>query len=584
MAGIARLSGRAAVILLGGLLPLATTTITTNTTMASWLLVAALGLGLGLIPPAAATLPRPVFIGLVAGLAVFLLACGLSATWWLSLVGRYPRYEGFPVVACYAIALWVGARLLGRNSPYRTWFASALSVAALVNAGVSLVQLAVDPSSRVVGLLGNSSTLGAWAVICLVWLGWRAMSSPRPLELAGIAGAAVCLLLAASRAAWIAAVIASLATVGVRRLSAARPLLWPPLVAAAGLICAILLVPSTQSRVTGDTPFAAATASGRLLLWQDSGALVAANPWLGTGPSRFVDAIGAFHTEAWAAAVGPYAPPDSPHFLPLQILAATGVIGLVAMLGLGGCCLASLPRRGWSATTGAGVLAFGAAIIAWTFGFTDPVTTTTALAIFGAALGIAVERPGVERWVRAPAALAVAAAVWISSASLVSEARLAAAISNPSVPGLVAVATAAPADPDLTIRVGRVLNSYAEATGDGAAAAASLLKPVCDQLPESTECRLALGDALSLAGQNREATEVLRTGLAIDPTNVDLYLKLGIAEAELGEFEAAQTAFQQAAQLRPAAAEPWQNLAVLYDREGMIAQAEAARAEAEARS
>lgn len=67
----------------------------------------------------------------------------------------------------------------------------------------------------------------------------------------------------------------------------------------------------------------------------------------------------------------------------------------------------------------------------------------------------------------------------------------------------------------------------------------------------------------------------------LDPTNVDVLLKLGIAQAENGAVDDAEASFTSAANLRPSAPEPWQDLAELYHRTGRTADAEQAQARAE---
>jgi len=561
--------------------------------MASWSLIAALGVGAALLSRASGRLPRPIVIAVGAAITAFLVSALLSATPMLSLIGRYPRYEGLITIIGYGLALVAGARLLGAGAPapQRAWFASSVAVAALVNLAACLVQLGTAPGSRVIGLLGNSSILGNWALIALFVLGWQWLERHRNLWLAGMSASAIMLVLAGSRASLVSAAVVllvlPLAARGVRqRRGGTRPAWWCGLVAAGVLAVAALAVPTSGSRLTGSTPFASATIGGRLLLWQDTLPLVAANSIVGVGPSRFVDAIGAFETPAWAAEVGPYAPPDSPHNLILQLLASTGILGVEATLTVTVLAGVSLWRRRpwghWQAGALSAVVAVG---ISYQFSFTDPVTTTIALTVVGGALAERVTGSEPPRRLKIQVAATTAwllAALALAGTALIAETRYSAALgsAHPDPNELVAVTDSRPWDPDLAIRIGSSIAALAEQNRTSPQPGVEMLTRTCTQIPSSTRCRLTLADLQTLAGDPTSAIATLEQALRDDPTNVDGWLKLGIAQAESGDTTAENT-FKTASALRPSAPEPWQDLAALYRRTGRTADADSAAAHAE---
>ena len=402
-----------AVVLLAGLLPLSTSPFVTDTTMASWSLTAAVGVGVAMLAPARDSPPRRLWLACAAGIGVFVAAALVGSTAALSLLGRYPRYEGVITVVGYALALAAGARILGPNSDHRHLFARALSVSSVVTAVVAAGQAVFLPDQRVVGLLGNSSVLGGWAAVTFCLLGWWYLERRDWLILGGAVASALTLVLAASRAAWLGVAVALVASLLVRRAVSIRPPWWLPVGALGVLGIAALLLPGSQSRATGSAPFADATVSGRLLLWQDTWPMLWSHPVLGVGPSVFVDAIAGFHTPAWAAMVGPYAPPDSPHNTVLQFLVATGFVGLVAAglvaAVLVGAVWRSRPWDGWQAGAIAAGFALGCSGL---FSFTDPATATLGLVVLGGAVArpLPSSAPARSAW---PGRAAIA--VWVAA-------------------------------------------------------------------------------------------------------------------------------------------------------------------------
>ena len=319
---------------LGLVLPVAELPLATDPVMPLRILVLGAALVLGLVAPSRSRLSRGLTATLAAGAAVFIVAALVGRTPLLSLIGRYPRYEGLPMVAAYAAALAVGARVLTSAQPRRV-FTSAIALAALANGLVALGQAVFGGGDRVTGLLSNSTTLGTFGLIALAVVGWALLTHTRPLLWAGTVGAAACIVLSASRGALVGLGAALVVALLLRKRASSIPRWWVLVAGAAVVMAGALLVPSTAARVTGSSPFSESTITGRVLLWGESVQLWLAHPLAGVGPSRFVDAINPFHTAQWAAAVGPYAPPDSPHDVLLQVVCSTGVLGLVALAAIG---------------------------------------------------------------------------------------------------------------------------------------------------------------------------------------------------------------------------------------------------------
>src|SRR5665811_1373778 len=99
-----------------------------------------------------------------------------------------------------------------------------------------------------------------------------------------------------------------------------------------------------------------------------------------------------FHTAQWAAAVGPYAPPDSPHNVVLQVVCATGILGVAALLVIGAMAVRDAlvvrsPQLVTAATVAAGLLA------TYLTSFTDPITSTLGAFVVGGALAVRHDKP-----------------------------------------------------------------------------------------------------------------------------------------------------------------------------------------------
>jgi O-antigen ligase len=564
---------------LGLVLPVAELPLPTDPVMPLRLIVLGAALALGMLAPSRNRLSRRMAITLGAGAAVFVVAALIGRTPLLSLIGRYPRYEGLPMIAAYATALAVGARVLTSAQPRRV-FASAVALGAGVNGVVAVGQAVFAGGDRVTGLLSNSTTLGTFGLIALVVVGWSLATHARPLLWVGAAGAAACIVLSASRGVLVG-LGASFVVALLLRQRAAKPPRWYVLAGVAAVVMVgALLVPSTAARVTGASPFAESTISGRFLLWHESVQLWLAHPFAGVGPSRFVDAINPFHSAQWAAAVGPYAPPDSPHDVVLQVACATGILGVVALMIIGIMAVRDAlsvrsPQLVTAATVAAGLLA------TYLTSFTDPITTTLGAFVVGGALAIRHEPP-LAKPVRIATATGIGAlSLWLGLSLIVAEAQYSRTLTATSPMSSAQSASAArPWDPDVTRRVAYTVTALAGSSGADIRYVLDPLRHACAQLPGSVECLLTLSSATDVSGDHSGALQAADAALAVDSTNVDAHLARGIALAGLSRSAESEAAFLAAAQLRPSAPEPWTDLAKLYDSLGRTSDATAARAKA----
>ncbi|MBK7821534.1 MAG: O-antigen ligase family protein [Tessaracoccus sp.] len=526
-------------------------------------------------------LDHRVLLAAGAGLAAFVAAALLGATPVLSLMGRFPRYEGIGMLLLYVGLAAAGAVVICGQRLQQALLALAALQAVLLT---QVVWETAQGGARVATSVGNASDL---AVVGLTGFGvllWHALTYRYAWLWAGTGAAAFVVLLSGSRGGWfgLVAIVAG----AVVLLATARR--WRTGAWAGGMLLAaaavVLAVPGTRSRLLGEG-LAFRTADGRLLMWRETLALVGDRPMTGAGPSRFVDEIGAFHTEQWARMVGPENPPDSPHNVVLQVLASTGILGAVAALAAVVVVVVLLlrARSDWARAC---LLASLGAGVALCFHFTTLWALGPLLMCLGGALAARARRAW--PWVTALLVVAAWAAV-VGVLTMVSEERLAgdierlAATESGAGVRLVATISSKSWDPDFVRRGGYALVSFAEQGEADPAPALSALSTACDRLPRSTECAQTLGNAQLLAGHADDAVRTLYAVIDHAPTNSDTWLWLADARAVSGDMDGAVEALVRVTELRPDDPTAWDALVVAYERMGEARLAEAARAEADAR-
>ncbi|MGH9055289.1 MAG: O-antigen ligase family protein [Acidimicrobiales bacterium] len=575
---------------------------------------AAAGVAIAASTAARGRLPRRVVWLLSAGAVVLTVAILLSTEPLQGLVGRAPRYEGLPMIAIYAGAGWAGARLLGPDPPPRvvrtliwTLCLTAVAVALVAIAETAGLRPLASDVARPGSLLGNASDEGALGVLVFGALGWRALADRDRVAAVGALAGGVTVAVSASRAAllgWLAAaLVLALASPARQRLM---------LGGAAVLLAALTLAaPESAARVTGTSRLATATVHGRLLLWEETLALVGHHPALGVGADDYLDAITVEHDLTWQRDVGPANPPDSPHDWVLQAASDGGIplagiaLALTALTGWagwrrvraarGGLGTAGrgAPRQGSFLAVGltAGLVGYGVALA---FGFTTPGTTPLA-AFFGGAVLAEPDGLVLRRSVRA----AGRAAAVTAGAALTVLAVLAGAAEVPLRQGLDSAAagslTAAQRDFqaahdlrfwDISVAqtASYALVQVAEAGGPAQAQAVALARPWLEQvqavLPSNEEQVLDEASAAEIDRRYRRAETLLRAALARDPDNPELLLRLGVLQGESGELSQATRTFLQVTSIAPTSPDPWEDLAIVYGEEHDSGAAAHARARA----
>lgn len=541
------------------------------------LLVVVAAVLLGALARAPGRLPRPVAVLVGVFVGVFVVAAVASATPVASLVGRWPRYEGVLVLLVYAACLWVGARLLPPDArACAPTVVVAASWAAIVLAATSVVELFGVPVagatdvSRPGGLLGNATDQGLVAVLLLAVLlepafvgsasrgGKPVDRGSGALPQVGLVAAATTVAASGSRSALVAVAVVLAVHAVVLRPSRRTAVL-------VGVGAAV----AVGSAWAWGRLAAADTVTGRLLLWRESGELAWDHPLLGIGPSRFVDAIGAVHGEEWAREVGPTNPPDSPHSVLLQATLAGGVLLLVALLALAVVVAVLAWRRTMEqpgaplrAALVAGPAGWGVAMLA---NPTSAGPTCLALFLLGAAVGevgVSTGRGAAGRRARWPARLVAAAAaalLVVLAAATASEVVLQRGVTA-ATRGEVATAdrmlTAAhrlrPLDGDVCMLGAQALAARTSA-GDLAAAGPALDWARCSlaRTPETLQSGLAASVALTSLDRADEARLRLDDLAELYPTSPDVYLLRAVAQAQLGDRDAARADLLTARALAP---------------------------------
>lgn len=478
------------------------------------LLVVALAAVVGATVPRDGRLPRSLVLGLVVGTALLVLAALAGETPVASLVGRFPRYEGLPVLGLYVAAAWLGARIGGRGAGRAVQLAHALSGMAVVLAVAALLELndasplGASTVARSGSLLGNATDQGLVAMMATLVVAGALEVRRDGLLLAGLAGGVVTVALSGSRVA-MALTAVGLVALALRR----RRLLRPVLVAVAGLVAVAVAVPGTRERLLSSR-----TGRGRLEQWQLTLDLVRDHPVLGIGPSRYVDAVGRYETPEFVAFTGSQTLADSPHDALLQAAVAGGLLLLACFLVL----VALVARRALQVLRGhpeaAGVLAavaaYGVAVLA------NPTAAgPTCLAAFLTGVLVAEPAPAAEQaWARRGLTVALAAGAVMLAAACIGEVRLGHGVDE--------------------ARAGRVDD------------ARTSLDAAHGWRPWESDVAL-VGAEASLERDPERARELGREVLESTPDSYEALMIVALAEFQLGDNDAARRHLERAADLFP---------------------------------
>lgn len=537
------------------------------------LLVVALACMVAGLCAARGRVPGRLWLLVAVGCAIFVVAALAGDAPLSSLVGRWPRYEGLPVLGLYAAAAWLGARLTGpaEEGEDRTgfdqlldalaWCALLLAAASLLDA-VGLSLTGGSDQARSGSLLGNATDQGLVAALLLTVLFARTLSAgdPRltPLPAAGTAAALLTLGLSGSRTSLLVGLLGAIAVVALAQGRRARLTGAASLALLGGGVGLVLLLPQTRDRLLDSD-----TVEGRRLLWERSAALVADHPLLGVGPSGFLDAFGRYETREWIHHTGTSTITDSPHSWPLQALVAGGVPMLVAAIAVA----AYVGIVGWRATrqrpelTGAYV-----AVVGYGVGLLANFTSAGPLILAALLVGCVLAEPPGDPWRHALAGplrhagvgLAGAAVLGTSMACL-AEVQLQRALQDAATgraafadTGLAAASRWRPLDSDIAL-IGAQALAGAANDGDQLAVepARRWAERALDRTPTSYDARVALAVALLQDGELAPARDLLDDAVASFPQRPEAWLQRGIARFGLRDVAGARADLAEAIAIDP---------------------------------
>lgn len=537
--------------------------------------------------PAAGRLPRVLTIGLGAALGLFVLAALVGATPVASLLGRWPRYEGVPVLLLYGACLWLGAHLVGRGAARLDALLDGLAVLALALAGFSALELAgwavtgVTTAERSGSVLGNATDQGLVAMMLALALAPRVLdavlsglvdgdpgvgaSMGARLEavwvtVAGLVAALATVAMSASRAALLltAVGLVALAVLGRGALRGSRALRAAAATVGGALLillAAALAIPAVRERLGDST-----TVRSRWLQWDLTLDLIADRPWLGWGPSRYVDVVGRYETAAWTDHVGSDTAVDSPHNVLLQLLVAGGVPLLLAGLAIAGWsawrALAVVREAPPWAGVGLAVAAYGVGMLA-----NFPIAGSTCLAAFLAGALLAdPAREGTAVWVPPTRMVAAGAAALALAAGCLGDLRLQAGLdhlaagrSTEAVAAFDSAADLRPGDGDTPMLAAQALARLASDTQDPVTADATrrFARESLDRTPDTYAARLAAAVADVPAGELEQARETLDALVADFPRRGSARVQRAIVRFGLRDVAGARADLDHAISLDP---------------------------------
>lgn len=523
------------------------------------LLVAALAVVCGALTARQGELPKNVRWIALAGLAWFTIACLVSPTPLASLVGRWPRYEGVPVVALYVGCAWLGARLLGSRSRSSVdGLLRVLSVTSLLLAffsvssslGWSIEGQSIE--SRTGSVLGNATDQGMVAMMLCASLFSVALTRKDWVLIAGSAAGALTVVLSGSRASLLALVVA----LAVQGLLRRRDLLRYYALAGAGLVLVALALPQIRDRL-GEVR----TVTGRRLLWQES-LHVGGDRWWAGGPSTFVDAVGKYRDQDWVREVGTRNPPDSPHSWPLQALVSGGVPMLLIAVALAVAVLVA----GWKVVVAdrdpfdvglfGAVVGYGLALLP---NFTIAGSTCLAAFLAGCLIAQRATKSGEAAWVPRGIAVAAALAVVVFSGAAIGERYVMDGIRESRQGDLSAAddafahaRTVRPLDPDVAMLAAQSLAALANDDVPGAGEATrKWARRSLDHTPRTYATNLALAVAETHDHEFEAARSRLDRMASWFPTEPGLYIQRGIVRFALGDVDGSFADLRTASRLDP---------------------------------
>ncbi|MHA7170245.1 O-antigen ligase family protein [Arthrobacter bambusae] len=546
--------------------------------------------------------------GVLAGFAISAFVTdGLGAGFW----GRWPRFEGVPVIVLYLLLLPAGARLLGSGTGSRrrqnwsrmlSWAMALLAVIACMEA-LGLRPLGESPDFRPGATLGNATDLGIVGLVGCSALLPRSVWKGERSSVVGAACGAIVAIASGSRAVMIVLAVVVLAVfahrIVIRRNKGTSKRTTHSLAGIlSGGLAVLAVFPGVRERI-----FTTGTVTGRLDLWTATWSLIREHWLWGVGPGHYVDALPAHQTPGFAARVGTDYPADSPHLILLQWWTDGGLLLVAANLAL---CTAvvwvgirnikratNLDDRLFLIGAMTAVAAFGAVLFTH---FPSPGTTTLVGLLAGA---VACRQANTSAKKTAPPRDLTRRPL-VTAAVVVSVLVLAAAIAASAAEVLLKRATDAvadgkltdagklfdtaqalrPWDKDVALLAGQSFAGRAVA-GDpqSGALAAEWSTRALGSNPNSVESLTSLAVGQLATGRVDAAQKTLDTARRLAPVNSQILLQSGIAEYAAGRPKDAISYVEKAASLTPDPEKENAVLAALYEQTGNSQRAQELRAQ-----
>lgn len=508
-------------------------------------------------------LPRSIGLTVAVGFGIFVLSCLLSPTPVASLVGRWPRYEGVPVVLTYVGCAWAGARVLGQRTRAATEaLQTALAVLSVVLGALSILSAlgweveGASVESRNGSVLGNATDQGLVGMMLFAALFGVAAGRRTPLLVAGAVAAPLTVVLSGSRTALLATFLVLAIhvafTVRDQRSRRIAEIAGGAFVAVGVLAVAL---PQVRDRITEGHSI-----TGRLLLWKESLQVGGDRWWLGA-PSTFVDKVGRYRDSDWVREVGTSNPPDSPHSWPLQALVAGGVplllvaVTLAVLVLLTGWRNARPDRDPLTIGLLAATVGYGAALLP---NFTIAGSTCLAAFLVGCLVAEPVGRKEPRPLVWATTTVA-AAGVVLFTMGAAAERSLQDGIDQ-ATRGDSAAADAAfrtaehlrPLDGDVAMLAAQTQAGLADNDVDGASARAERwAAKSLDRTPDTYASGLALAVAQVHDQRLDDAMRTLDRLVGLYPTEPGARIQRGLARFGVGDIDGARSDLRHARTLNP---------------------------------
>lgn len=535
---------------------------------------------------------RPTRAMTASGAAVLAVAVGsavASGSPAIAVFGSPGRHAGLLALATVLGAGFLGAAV-GATSGGRERVVAMSVVAGSAGAAIALLQLVglelpglheLGGSGRATGVSGSAAQLGAFLALCLPISAWRMLRAPsRPIA-AALALQTAALLASQARASWLAALV-GLVLVALAESDRVRRHRRVATSVVGLVVAAVAVIPSLQDRVTS---IVGGTMRGRWIGWAAAVRAIGSNPILGAGPDQTRAVLPGALPRSYESIYGGAEILDRAHNVVLDQLLWTGLLGLVAFVGLGIVwwrLTRSVRREPAVVALLAGGAAFGVHLL---LNFPMPELDVTVWFVLGAAGGASLLGSGAGGVRRSWAVVVLAIVIVIVGfgvRNLLADARARDAVDAErrgdvavAIDGYRAASAAAPEQLVYREMYARVLLRTSSA---GVAAAGGRVRALGPGDPFSIELGLRTSVLEAYAtGDTVRAQAVLE---AYDdlvgevPSRVQFRVGLGLAQLAAGDAEGALDTIAEASAATPADAGILRTLAMVED---LLGRTDAAR-------